>query len=55
MCEVPDQQSFLNDVDRVLKPGGKVVFMEHIRQPAGSLKGKRKANEIRKPKNCLGV
>jgi SAM-dependent methyltransferase len=33
MCEVHDQESFLKDIDRILKPGGKIVFMEHIRYP----------------------
>jgi len=39
MCEVPDQASFLRDIDAVLKPGGKIVFMEHIRYPPGSWLG----------------
>lgn len=40
MCEVPDQKKFLKDIDRVLKPGGKIVFQEHIRSPEGTLHGK---------------
>jgi SAM-dependent methyltransferase len=39
LCEVPDTGEFLRDVDRVLKPGGKVVFQEHIRQKPGTLVG----------------
>jgi SAM-dependent methyltransferase len=39
MCEVPDQHAFLRDIDAVLKPGGKVVFMEHIRYPRGTMAG----------------
>jgi len=39
MCEVPDQRAFLKDVDAVLKPGGKIVFQEHIRRPRGTLVG----------------
>ena len=39
MCEVPDQASFLRDVDRILKPGGKIVFQEHVRAPEGSFLG----------------
>jgi len=31
MCEVPNQAQFVKDLDRVLKPGGKVVFQEHVR------------------------
>jgi 2-polyprenyl-3-methyl-5-hydroxy-6-metoxy-1,4-benzoquinol methylase len=40
MCEVPDQKSFLRDVDAVLKPGGKIMFQEHIREPSGTFAGK---------------
>ena len=36
MCEVPDPIQFLKDVDSVLKVGGKIVFLEHIRGPDGS-------------------
>jgi SAM-dependent methyltransferase len=39
MCEVPDQMSFLRDLDRVLKPGGKIIFQEHIRERDGTLTG----------------
>jgi len=39
MCEVPDQKSFLQDIDKVLKPGGKIVFQEHIRRPRGTVVG----------------
>lgn len=38
MCEVPDQMRFLKDVDRVLKPGGKVVFQEHVKCQEGTWK-----------------
>jgi hypothetical protein len=40
MCEVPDQESFLRDLDRVLKTGGQIVFQEHIRDSDGSLRGR---------------
>lgn len=36
MCEVPDPEQFLRDVDSVIKPGGKVVFLEHVKKPAGT-------------------
>lgn len=39
LCEVPNTMEFLQHVDRVLLPGGKVIFQEHIRQPPGTLAG----------------
>lgn len=30
LCEVPDQGSFLKDIGRLLKPGGRVYFSEHV-------------------------
>lgn len=36
MCEVPDQEQFLKDIDLVIKPGGKVVFLEHVKRPEGT-------------------
>lgn len=33
MCEVPDPGSFLHDVNAILKPGGRIVFIEHVRKP----------------------
>lgn len=30
LCEVPNQEEALREVDRVLKPGGRVYFMEHV-------------------------
>jgi len=32
LCEVPvDQKAFLLDLDRRLKPGGRIVFLEHVK------------------------
>jgi SAM-dependent methyltransferase len=39
LCTVEDTDAFLRDIDRVLKPGGKVVFQEHIRAPPGHMVG----------------
>jgi SAM-dependent methyltransferase len=36
LCSVHDQQRTLQEVLRVLKPGGKLLFMEHVAAPAQS-------------------
>ena len=36
MCEVPNPPQFIKDVDSVLKVGGKVIFLEHVRRPEGT-------------------
>ena len=37
LCCVADQQRSIQEVLRVLTPGGKLVFLEHVAAPAGSL------------------
>ena len=37
LCSVRDQKAALGEALRVLKPGGKFVFLEHIASPKGSL------------------
>lgn len=36
LCSVSSQQQSLREVLRVLKPGGKLVFIEHVAAPQGS-------------------
>ncbi len=36
LCTVPDQERALTEIRRVLRPGGRLVFMEHVRG-AGSV------------------
>jgi len=39
LCEVCDTEAFVANVDRLLKPGGKIVFQENIREPPGTIVG----------------
>src|SRR5215217_5299847 len=36
LCTVPDQESALDEVRRILRPGGRLLFIEHVRA-AGSI------------------
>jgi ubiquinone/menaquinone biosynthesis C-methylase UbiE len=31
LCTVPDQESVLDEIQRVLRPGGRLLFIEHVR------------------------
>jgi SAM-dependent methyltransferase len=36
LCSVPDQAATLAEIRRVLKPGGRFLFIEHVAAPPGS-------------------
>jgi SAM-dependent methyltransferase len=40
LCTVPDPKAIMEEVLRILKPGGKYIFIEHVAAPAGTTKRK---------------
>jgi ubiquinone/menaquinone biosynthesis C-methylase UbiE len=53
LCSVVDPEQVVAEVKRVLRPGGRFVFLEHVAAPAGS--SKRKLQEtIHRPWHWLG-
>lgn len=47
LCSVADVAATLREVRRVLRPGGRFVFLEHVAAPAGS--GLRRAQQLIRP------
>jgi SAM-dependent methyltransferase len=37
LCSVTDPQRVISEIRRILKPGGKFIFLEHVAAPEGSL------------------
>lgn len=38
LCTIPDDRAAVAEVKRVLRPGGRFVFMEHVRSPRASVR-----------------
>jgi ubiquinone/menaquinone biosynthesis C-methylase UbiE len=47
LCSVPNQTRMLQEILRVLKPGGKFVFIEHVAAPRGT--GLRRVQSLVRP------
>lgn len=52
LCTVPDQGTALAEVDRVLKPGGRLLFLEHVRSEDERIA--RRQDRIRPVWNIIG-
>jgi len=47
LCSVPNPQASIQEIKRVMKPGGNLFFIEHTAQPVGTLT--RKMQELLQP------
>jgi SAM-dependent methyltransferase len=47
LCSVPDPQAVVRDIHRVLRPGGRFVFIEHVAAPRGT--GLRRLQRTARP------
>jgi ubiquinone/menaquinone biosynthesis C-methylase UbiE len=55
LCSVPDQRSALAEIRRVLRPGGRLFFVEHVRaERPGPARVQRALDRFLWPKLCGG-
>jgi SAM-dependent methyltransferase len=47
LCSVPDARAVVRDIHRILRPGGRFVFVEHVAAPRGS--GLRRLQGLLRP------
>jgi ubiquinone/menaquinone biosynthesis C-methylase UbiE len=45
LCTIPDDRAAIAEAFRVLRPGGKLVAIEHVRSPVGAVRGGEKLLE----------
>ncbi len=48
LCTVPDQHAAIMEIRRVLRPGGKLIFLEHVAAPDGTI-ARWTQNLLRRP------